>query len=60
MQRRERTRQLIALGGLIAKAGLVELVDDDRADSLRRAARARSHAAGRPARAGAGAVAAAR
>ncbi len=31
MKRRERTRQLIALGGLIAKAGLVELTDDDRA-----------------------------
>ncbi len=31
MKRRERTRQLIELGGLIAKAGLVELVDDDRA-----------------------------
>lgn len=31
VQRRERTRQLIELGGLIAKAGLVELTDDDRA-----------------------------
>ncbi|WP_028657396.1 conjugal transfer protein TraD [Novosphingobium sp. B-7] len=31
MTRRERTRQLIELGGLIAKAGLVELTDDDRA-----------------------------
>jgi hypothetical protein len=31
MQRRERTRQLIELGGLVQKAGLVELVDDDRA-----------------------------
>ena len=31
MKRRERTRQLIELGGLIAKAGLVELADDDRA-----------------------------
>lgn len=30
MKRRERTRQLIELGGLVAKAGLVELVDDDR------------------------------
>ena len=29
--RRERTRQLIELGGLIVKAGLVELTDDDRA-----------------------------
>ncbi len=32
MKRRERTRQLIELGGLIAKAGIVELTDDDRAD----------------------------
>lgn len=31
MKRRERTRQLIELGGLVAKAGLVELIDDDRA-----------------------------
>ncbi|NMN07268.1 conjugal transfer protein TraD [Novosphingobium sp. SG919] len=31
MKRRERTRQLIELGGLIAKAGIVELTDDDRA-----------------------------
>lgn len=31
MKRRERTRQLIELGGLIAKAGLIELADDDRA-----------------------------
>ncbi|MGH6616679.1 conjugal transfer protein TraD [Sphingomonas sp.] len=31
VKRRERTRQLIELGGLIAKAGLVELTDDDRA-----------------------------
>lgn len=31
MKRRERTRQLIELGGLIAKAGLVELTYDDRA-----------------------------
>ena len=29
--RRERTRHLIELGGLVAKAGLVELTDDDRA-----------------------------
>ena len=28
--RRERTRQLIELGGLVAKAELVELTDDDR------------------------------
>ena len=31
MQRRERTRQLIELGGLVVKAGLVELTGDDRA-----------------------------
>ena len=31
MKRRERTRQLIELGGLVAKAGLIELADDDRA-----------------------------
>lgn len=31
LKRRERTRQLIELGGLIAKAGLIELIDDDRA-----------------------------
>ena len=34
MKRRERTRHLIELGGLILKAGLVELVDDDRAVML--------------------------
>jgi Conjugal transfer protein TraD len=31
MQRRERTRHLIELGGLVQKAGLIELTDDDRA-----------------------------
>ena len=31
MQRRERTRRLIELGGLVQKAGLVELTGDDRA-----------------------------
>ena len=31
MQRRERTRQLIEVGGLVQKAGLVELTGDDRA-----------------------------
>ncbi len=31
MTRRERTRHLIELGGLVVKAGLVELTDDDRA-----------------------------
>ena len=30
MKRRERTRQLIEIGGLVAKAGLVDLTDDDR------------------------------
>lgn len=30
MKRRERTRQLIELGGLVAKSRLVELTDDDR------------------------------
>ncbi len=30
MKRRERTRHLIELGGLIAKSGLVDLVNDDR------------------------------
>ncbi|WP_316251085.1 conjugal transfer protein TraD [Sphingomonas sp. JC676] len=34
MKRRERTRYLIELGGLVAKAGLVELTDDDRAVML--------------------------
>ena len=29
--RRERTRHLIELGGLVIKAGLVDLIDDDRA-----------------------------
>lgn len=31
MKRREGTRQLIELGGLVAKAGLLALTDDDRA-----------------------------
>lgn len=31
MARRERTRHLIELGGLVQKAGLVVLADDDRA-----------------------------
>lgn len=31
MKRRERTRQLIGLGGLVVKAGLVKLTEDDRA-----------------------------
>ena len=35
-RRRERTRHLIELGGLIQKAGLVDLTDDDRATILGR------------------------
>lgn len=31
VKRRERTKQLIELGGLVVKAGLVDLTDDDRA-----------------------------
>jgi hypothetical protein len=31
VKRRERTRHLIELGGLVAKAGSIELTDDDRA-----------------------------
>lgn len=31
MKRRERTRQLIELGGLVAKSDLIELTDDNRA-----------------------------
>ena len=31
MDRRIRTRHLIELGGLVAKAGLIDLFDDDRA-----------------------------
>ena len=34
MHRRERTRHLIELGGLVQKAGLVELTADDRATLL--------------------------
>ncbi|MCG6119264.1 MAG: conjugal transfer protein TraD [Blastomonas sp.] len=34
VKRRERTRQLIELGGLIAKAELIDLTDDDRAAIL--------------------------
>jgi hypothetical protein len=34
MQRRERTRHLIELGGLVQKAGLVDLTADDRATIL--------------------------
>ena len=50
MQRRERTRHLIELGGLVQKAGLVELVEDDRATLygalLELVGRARSENAG--------------
>ncbi|TPJ80193.1 conjugal transfer protein TraD [Mesorhizobium sp. B2-6-2] len=31
VERRKRTRQLIELGGLVLKAGIVELTNDDRA-----------------------------
>lgn len=31
VKRRQRTKQLIELGGLVVKAGLVDLTDDDRA-----------------------------
>lgn len=34
MKRRERTRHLIELGGLVVKAGIVELTEDDRAVML--------------------------
>jgi hypothetical protein len=34
VERRARTRHLIELGGLVAKAGLVELTEDDRATML--------------------------
>lgn len=50
MQRRERTRHLIELGGLVQKAGLVDLADDDRATlygaMLELAGRAQSDDAG--------------
>lgn len=50
MQRRERTRHLIELGGLVQKAGLVDLADDDRATlygaMLELAAQARDENAG--------------
>lgn len=51
VKRRERTRQLIELGGLVVKAGLVELADDDRATLY-----GAFLAAGRGTRAGAGAL----
>ena len=50
MQRRERTRHLIELGGLVRKAGLADLADDDRATIygalLELVGRARDDAAG--------------
>ena len=50
MARRERTRHLIELGGLVQKAGLVALADDDRATlygaMLELAGRAREYTAG--------------
>ena len=50
VQRRERTRHLIELGGLVQKAGLVDLADDDRATlygaMLELAARAQGDDAG--------------
>src|SRR3546814_20416671 len=50
VQRRERTRHLIELGGLVQKAGLADLADDDRATLygalLACAARARGDDAG--------------
>ena len=50
VQRRERTRHLIELGGLVQKAGLVDLTNDDRATIygalLELVGRAREDAAG--------------
>jgi hypothetical protein len=34
VERRKRTRHLIELGGLVVKAGLVDLTDDDRATTF--------------------------
>src|SRR5689334_25015200 len=34
VERRKRTRQLIELGGLVVKAGIVDLIGDDRATIL--------------------------
>jgi hypothetical protein len=34
VERRKRTRQLIELGGLVVKSGIVDLTDDDRAAIL--------------------------
>ncbi|MFD2429295.1 conjugal transfer protein TraD [Sphingobium scionense] len=57
VKRRERTRHLIELGGLVIKAGLVDLVDDDRA-TLYGAFRRRGQAARRGPTKGAGPMAA--
>ena len=38
VERRKRTRHLIELGGLVVKAGIVDLTGDDRAIDPRRAA----------------------
>ena len=43
MKRRERTRHLIELGGLIMKADLIALTDDDRAVILGLLGEAASH-----------------
>ena len=40
VERRKRTRHLIELGGLVVKAGLVNLIGDDRATMLDLLARA--------------------
>ena len=38
VERRQRTRHLIELGGLVVKAGIVDLTGDDPRHDLRRAA----------------------
>ena len=60
MKRRERTRQLIELGGLVAKAGLVELTEDDRAVLYGALLAVAAKLRGRRSRAGAAALASAR
>jgi len=44
VKRRERTRHLIELGGLVVKSGLVELAEDDRAAIYGALVEAVSHA----------------
>jgi hypothetical protein len=56
VKRRERTRQLIELGGLVVKAGLVELADDDRATLYGAFLTVAAKLRGRGTRTGAGAV----